>query len=133
MEKNGDAHMSFVAVRIDETIGCRADFLERCGGKLWGVYIYDESERTFCCEITPSYWLELVDYLPASFPEGEEESEALSLELLEVLNESERGMYMHVHAVEKLGGKERFFIPNEDEHESAMDDALEAYRANPIW
>lgn len=44
----------FVVVKIDETGHWRRDIQERAG-KIHGVYMYNEKERTFCQEVTASY------------------------------------------------------------------------------
>ena len=51
--------MRLKLVKIEET-----DFLSdkakaECG-RYWTIYLYDADEGTYCCEITPSYWLEAV-------------------------------------------------------------------------
>lgn len=46
-------------VEIDET-----EYLgDKCRdqvGRLFTIYLYDADERTHCCELTPSHWLEAV-------------------------------------------------------------------------
>lgn len=49
-------------IRIDETEFWNKDFLKKLGENIVmkGVYIYDKTERTYCCEITPSYFLTFI-------------------------------------------------------------------------
>jgi hypothetical protein len=54
--------MEFYYVRIDETKYWNREFVSRLGegAKIIGVYAYDASEHTHCCEAMPSYWLEFL-------------------------------------------------------------------------
>lgn len=46
------------AVAVDETAHYQIDEEDRpFVEKILGVYLYDATERTFCCELTPSYYL----------------------------------------------------------------------------
>lgn len=42
------------------------DLIARCGGKIYGVYLFNERQVTYCCEITPSYELEFLESIPHS-------------------------------------------------------------------
>ncbi len=46
----------FRIVSIEETRNWREDIAEACG-KIFGVYMYNANEQTFCCELAPSYTL----------------------------------------------------------------------------
>lgn len=41
-----------------------AELIERCGGKIIGVYLFDERRHVHCCEITPSYEMEFLQSIP---------------------------------------------------------------------
>jgi hypothetical protein len=52
---------NFYVVRIDETGYWD---MSRLPGvkKVWGCYLVDKSRLTYCCCITPSYWLQWIAY-----------------------------------------------------------------------
>jgi len=51
--------MRLKLVKIEETDFLSDSAKAECG-RYWTVYLYDADEGTYCCEITPSYWLEAV-------------------------------------------------------------------------
>lgn len=63
----------WIEVRIDETRHWHWDVLDAIlgkEGKVYGVYIYNELEYTYCCEMRPSYWLRHVyDFSSVMIPE----------------------------------------------------------------
>lgn len=46
-------------VKIEET-RYLADQAKIDCGRYWTIYLYDADEYTYCCEMTPSHWLEAV-------------------------------------------------------------------------
>jgi len=101
------------------------EFLERCGGKVYSVYLYNDQEVTHCCELTPSYWLYEVDVIAESYPEDPEESDKLYEDLRYCRND-QGGIYIHCHSVDSMKSEE--FGEFEDD-----DEAIEAYTFNPIY
>ena len=90
-------------VAVDETAHWTDPaFVERCGGKIWTLYVYNPNEVTHLCEITPSYYLEPLDYYPASLPEDENAREEIYDTLLETLCLQEQATYMHCRHVDAL-------------------------------
>ena len=51
--------MRLKLVKIEETDFLSDSAKAKCG-RYWTIYLYDADEGTYCCEITPSYWLEAV-------------------------------------------------------------------------
>ena len=51
--------MRLKLVKIEETDFLSDSAKAECG-RYWTIYLYDADEGTYCCEITPSYWLEAV-------------------------------------------------------------------------
>lgn len=132
------------AVKIDESRFCSPDFLERCGGGVFQVYLVNLAEVTYCCEITPSYCLIPVDLVAKEYPDedvpgGEERRNALYEELLEVNNQADV-QYMHCSDFDRT-------VPAEDRHDltprldledledgdTGEDVARENYQGNPVW
>lgn len=71
--------------------------------EIFGVYAFDRSTATHCCELTPSYCLM---YLGADFVPNDdlsdEEREALDTNITEGSCSSDPVIYMHVRDVENL-------------------------------
>lgn len=83
-------------VVIDESQYWKEDILKACGGKIETVYMYDASEATRCCEITPSYYLIPLYYVPAVHV-----SDEIHAELIDTFS-NEEPMYVHCSDVDKL-------------------------------
>ena len=122
--------------------------LERCGGKIYEIYVFDFRRHVHCCELTPSYELWYVE----SIPGGEEPEGQYDQDLYEALREanleSPHVIYVHTYAIDVKGDNaEDLELPaewwndlledNDGDEEAAymqaVDDAVEAYTANPIW
>ena len=89
------------AVALDETRYYNlAEADKRLIKAIKSVYIYDRDERTFCCEITPSYWLE---YL-YTFVECTDDADDDTRDRLDetYCHEPTDGCYMHCSAVERM-------------------------------
>lgn len=117
-------------VKIDETHAYIDEGLvERSGGKIYSVYIYNDQEQTHLCEITPSYWLEEVDVVPEVYPDYDLDqgvtSDRLSMDLMESRNE-DGGIYVHCHQVDRLPSDELGDFED-------MDEAREHYSGNPLY
>jgi hypothetical protein len=56
-KKSNKTHSTrFKVVKLDETHNYLDKQLVKKCGKIYGVYLYDENERTFCCSMSPDYW-----------------------------------------------------------------------------
>jgi len=71
-------------VKIDETRNWVPRFLEKNSiVRMVGVYVFDETARTHCCEATPSYWLEFIETQPEGGPEDEDARAAMYEDILQ--------------------------------------------------
>ena len=103
--KNENKRSRYYAVRLNETHNCEPEFVERCGGAVYTVYIYNGEEITHCCELTPSYWLEEIENVPRARPEDERADNALANELLDAL--TGEGIYVHCHTLDAVRVRSR--------------------------
>lgn len=122
----------FKYVRIDETKYWNEKFVAGLGegAKLIATYIYDETERTFCCELTPSHWLE---YCGTQAEPGRELSEEELEETYNYIMEGdfsdETGHYRHCSSMQSLDPKP-VPPPRNGEWES-LEEVVEHYHGNP--
>lgn len=104
------AAFHFRCVAIRETYHWDQDFLENsivAGADVFGVYLYREGERTYCCELTPSAWCEFVqndfvrpDGLSLLTPaQWDDDAVGEALSELEKENSGERGGYYSYHLI----------------------------------
>lgn len=115
----------FHAVALDETRYCRIDaadapYIDR----IFGVYVYDAAEYTYCCELMPSHWLEPVYTTVHCKPDTPDD-------IREALQEKYAhcgmdGYYMHVRSVPTT---ERVRYGKAD----SIDDVREYYQGNCPW
>jgi hypothetical protein len=116
-------------VRIDETRYWNEEFLADIGpdAKIVATYIFNANEVTYCCEITPSYWLE---YVGTEFSADRDITDEEYEKFDDIIRENEMetdGHYRHCSGVD---GKiiSRFEGCDED---VTIDDVREEYCANP--
>jgi len=140
MNRNEHVPPNWVAVRLDESQHCEPEFLTRCGGKVWGVYLVDTQCVTHCCEFAPSYCMIPVDLVAGDYPEDEQERESLYDELREVLGQTNEISYMHCRAVDRLPDEHKADLglsldPEdwEDDANRGEDFAREEYQGNPLF
>lgn len=120
----------WTAVRVDVTGHCGEEFVARCGGKVYEVCLYDANERTYCCEVTPSYCLYPVDLTAGSLPEEDAARERLFEELLDARHELEDVCYMHCSDVDRLPEEDK--VEQEGlERDAPFDDVHEHYHQCP--
>jgi hypothetical protein len=112
-------------VAIDETSYWRDD-IAQAAGQLWGVYVYDAHDRTYCCELTPSRLLVRV-YTATR----ESVSEDVYDLILEGNCESDSHFYMHVSAVEKLIEIGRWEHDPDESSKDNLESAREWWQGNP--
>lgn len=68
--------------------------------KIWSVYIYNADERTFCCEATPSFFMEyLYSYVEYQGEASEEDHERLTVKYC---YEPTEDCYMHCWRVKGM-------------------------------
>lgn len=112
----------FKIVKIDETRHWREDIAAH--GPIYGVYLYDEREHTYLCEMTPSYHL---NFLYHTF--GEQEVPEEIVELVEGVYSDD--IYVHVHQIPPTAydcGK--YKIEKDQTYEDVLEGVLEYYRCN---
>ena len=109
--------MKFYVTKIDETQYIVDDALPKIGA-YHGYYLYTDEEATYCCELSPSYWLEACGF------ETEKYDEDIEMNLIANLHESSH--YRHCRDVSKLS-KELFGDFDN------IDEALEHFQANPRY
>jgi hypothetical protein len=98
------------------------------------VYLFDRNSQTYCCEITPSYWLE---YLRSDVEWNEEPTEeernAMEEELITINANADNSCYRHVRDVEayvKANPTQAHIDKNEYD---TMDEAIEQHDANHVF
>jgi hypothetical protein len=101
---------NFRLVALDETSNW-SDDVTAVTGRIQGVYIYDDSRATHCCEITPSYWLEFMYNAPENAigdGDGDPDDDRPSVPgfdtatSFEYENGGEYGKYVHCHSIDAL-------------------------------
>jgi hypothetical protein len=134
--------VEYVAIKMDITSNIREDIAERFG-KIYQVFLFNRNEYTYCCSLSPSYWLETVGFQINEKFEGQFDDEGVfeevgDLEIEFEHCEHEHGYYYDVYYVERLMKEDPdCFRVMKDWGESApyqyetMNDAVEDYRANP--
>lgn len=91
-------------IGVDETAGWNLKpELSKWIDRILAHYAYNRRVATYCCEITPSYWLDCLTYDAHTKPDCPEEiRDEIHNELLSV---SREGCYMHVSSIEALAKK----------------------------
>jgi hypothetical protein len=65
----------------DATRKYDAELVERSGGKIFDVYLFDMNLHVSCCSTTPSYEMEIIDAVPLVWPEDDKKRAELSEDL----------------------------------------------------
>ena len=139
MNRNEPIPPNWTAVKIDESRDCDPEFLKRCGGKCYQIYLYDANCVTYCCEVTPSYCMIPTDLVAEKYPEDDGEREALYEELREVLSQIDGVSYMHCHYVDGMLDEAKHALqlsvdPEDWETElRGEDEAREEYQGCPVF
>jgi len=125
---NKSVKPSFRFVKIDETEHWNPEFVNSMGEgtKIIATYAYDETDRTFCCELSPSHWMEYLgtDFFPGRELTDEENEEAYG-KILEGESSDDASHYRQCWDVKKL-----------DTHPvtcdaETLEDVRECFQANP--
>lgn len=143
MSNNEKIQPKFIAGLIDISEYCEPDFLERCGGKVYYSGFFDDSTNHYLCSFQKNIWFEVVELVPEKYPEDQDESEKLNMELIDARSELDDGYYSR-SLVESMMEKnpEHFevlefnFDDDEDLDEEAQDrarhdDVREYLQGNP--
>lgn len=86
--------------------------VERCGGKIYDVYIFDNNRHVNCAELRPSFEMNYVESIPGgivTFPNSKADDENSPYEtdidedLREANNDTESVMYIHTFDIEDCG------------------------------
>jgi hypothetical protein len=111
----------FKVCRIDETANWDKEITD-VAGKVYGVYFYDASHQTFCCEITPSYELTFLESVAENCPNDELAREKLYDDIIEGDRFTESIAYKHCRFIDSLSEDDnklafKDWTPSEEEHE----------------
>jgi len=90
--------MAFRVVRFDDTEYFREDLQKKCG-RIYEVYVYDDSAITCCCEVTPSYELNYVGVTWRDYPDDNDEYHSLRNDLVSPDRDVVR--YIHCRLLDK--------------------------------
>lgn len=77
--------------------------LKRNVKRIEGVYAYDSKEVTYLCEMTPSYWMEFLEYRFVF--KNDEEAPEDSDTFFHELDRAEQHKYVHCHEIDDIVDK----------------------------
>lgn len=137
---------NFEIVKFEETEFYDATELTRLGiKKVYGIYLYDKNQVTFCCELTPSYCLYYVDFCYDNSSDlTDVQCEEAYDWLVEANSGNEEVEYFHCSDIDVFPKEDRrewnpedkkyeFTKETEDEYNKLRDDMISEYRMNPCW
>ncbi len=78
------------------------DLIRRCGGRILGVYMFDERRQVHCCELAPSFELHFLESILSVSSENWREREELEEQLRAADRESPPVQYIHTHQLQSL-------------------------------
>jgi hypothetical protein len=112
---------------IDETEYWDAELVEKAGGAIYGIYLYNENIHWHLCEFTPSYELHALQAVIRVYDENNDEVEQ---EVQQAWAVSTNPVdYMHVQDVKNVTN-----LPTQrckaDEYDEAWEGIMEYYRCN---
>jgi len=116
----------FRYIKIDETKYWDQNFVARLkGNRLIATYIFDATERTYCCEITPSYFMRYVntEVVGSNYDFNDEEWNEINDIIFEGEYQSDNDHYRHCSSVKDS----ILFDTNAEE----IEEAIEEFQANP--
>jgi hypothetical protein len=136
-----------VLIRDETSYWLDEALVQRCGGKIMGVYYFDANRAVYCCEMTPSYEMEFMESIPLVQSQDDRESDKVQMELMTGDAQSDGVRYIHCHEINldqcqrfwKLTVKEwrRFLDEADGDGEKAYNLAREAIReslqGNPCY
>lgn len=131
----------FKNIRIDET-HCYIDEIRAKFGKIYSLHLFDKSENTYLCSMSPSYYLHYLGTVVEFKNEGDEEND----ELVNLRDELENGDcepadYYSCSTIDRLPEEDvdacEFADDAEwatkEEYDELVEDMIEASRGNPSW
>ena len=124
-----DVKPDFRYVKIDETQHWNESFIRGLGKgtKLIATYVYDASEHTYCCELTPSHFLR---YVGTEIEPGREltqdEWEQYDEKVREAEWDCDNDHYRHCRSIQNSRP-----VPERARGYENLDDVIEEYAANP--
>lgn len=104
----------FALIIIDET-DMWAEHIQDRAGRLFGIYLANLHENTFCCELTPSYELHWVKADYTISPDDEKEAETLFDDVLQASANNEPVSYFHTRLINSFPTKEDGQCPGDNE------------------
>jgi hypothetical protein len=121
METSTSKHDAWL-VSVDETRHYNIDpadlpYVE----KICQVYLYDRNERTYCCELTPSYYLDPL-YVNIDFTPDTPDDLRDSLQAKYCFEPAD-GAYMHARIVERFPAERKHQIGSVESLDEAREDA----------
>lgn len=123
----------FKLVKIDETDQWDEDLVKACGGKIFGIYLYNENEVTHLCELPTSYYLHFLYNNPMNIVDPDTEND-----IDEILMEGEN-IYHSTSFIDNMDNKNTYedvSVLKKEEYEtdeaynSLIEDVIEYYRCN---
>ena len=133
MNETSSQLVKVTLVRLDETEHYTPKFFEDhpLVAKVFGTYIFDRTERTFCCEATPSYFLRYLRSDP-EWTEDPDEEERGSADITLIEAEEDSDHYRHCRDVERYiaDHKDQSYVDT-FEYET-MDEAIEEHQGNHV-
>ena len=95
--------------------------------KIVGIYFYDASSRTYCCESTPSYWLEYIGDSVYFRPDTPDEKREELQEKYETCGGE--NCYMHCSDIDRLPAEQLNHYGTAEN----LDEVREYYQGNPVF
>lgn len=143
--KNKAKYSKFIAIELDQTQYWTEEATQYCD-KIMTVYYYNASQHTYCCEITPSYWLTPVYSYPIFKKEiydlPDKEFEKIEDKVKSILMQGDadnEGGYYHVHDINSVEDKHkkplsgydgRYYAPNGKKYRELEEDVMQYMRSN---
>jgi hypothetical protein len=135
---NPEVTPRFRLTAVEETEYWDAEYLKRIGtGRVWTVYLYEETKHAYLCEMTPSF-----EAYPAYFlTENHIESDTDQMDFYHEWQKSEDGVkYYHCHDVKALADAGNILAdlgpdPTERDYMERVHDFISEMTCNgePLW
>lgn len=129
--KNKKKKTDFHVIKIDETRFFNDEKLVKAAGKIFVIYMYDKNERTYCCELTPSYYLIPLYNYSENWLEDDLNDELMNLEHLNDV------MYVHCSDIDNGGFEQKakdcngyYYATDGRKHKELLENAEEVLRVN---
>jgi len=115
------------------------DLLERCGGKIFYSGFFDDSVNTHLCSFEKSVYIDVLSIEPERYPEDEDESDALNVELIDLLTIDDSSYWSRSDVERwKVEHPDRFkdldsTFEEDSTFESRHDEVREELQGNPVF